>query len=42
MVGTNSSKSSVSIFNSNDDENRYCELLQAFNELHEEAIKLQQ
>jgi len=32
----------VSSFNSNVDENRYCELLEAFKELHEEAMKLQQ
>ena len=41
MAGTGSSKSSVSSFNSNDDENNYYELLDAFNELHKEATKLQ-
>jgi len=41
MAGIGSSKSSVSSFNSNDDENNYYELLDAFNELHKEATKLQ-
>jgi len=41
MAGTDSSKSSVSSFNSNDDENNYYELLDAFNELHKEATKLE-
>jgi len=41
MAGTSSSKSNVSSFNSNDDENNYYELLDAFNELHKEATKLQ-
>jgi len=41
MTGTSSSKSSVSSFNSNDDKNNYYELLDAFNELHKEATKLQ-
>jgi len=41
MAGTRSSKSSMSSFKSNHDKNSYCELLDAFNELHEEATKLQ-
>jgi len=41
MAGTGSSKSSVSSFNSNDDENNYYELLDAFNELHKEATNFQ-
>jgi len=41
MTGISFSKSSVSSFNSNDDENNYYELLDAFNELHKEATKLQ-
>jgi len=42
MARTRSSQSSVSSFKSNHDENSYCELLDTFNELHEEATKLQQ
>jgi len=41
MAVTGYSKSTVSSFNSNDDENNYYELLDAFNELHKEATKLQ-
>ena len=41
MAGIGSSKSSVSSFNSNDHENNYYELLNAFNELYKEATKLQ-
>jgi len=41
MVGTRSSKSSVSSFKYEHDENNYYELLDAFNELHKEATKLQ-
>jgi len=41
MAGTCSSKSSVSNFKSNDDENNYYELIDAFNKLHKEATKLQ-
>ena len=40
MAGTSSSKSSVSSFNSNDDENNYFELLDAFNELHKGSHKI--
>jgi len=42
MARIRSSKSNVSSLKSNHDENSYCELLDAFNELHEEATKLQQ
>jgi len=41
MAGTRSSKSSVSSFKSENDEINYYELLDAFNELHKEAMKLQ-
>ena len=41
MVGTGSSKSSVSSFKYEHDENNYYEFLDAFNELHKEATKLQ-
>jgi len=41
MAGTRSSKSSVSSFKYEHDENNYYELLDAFNELHKEATKLQ-
>ena len=41
MAGTGSSKSSVSSFKYEHDENNYYELLDAFNELHKEATKLQ-
>ena len=41
MVGTGSSKSSVSSFKSEHDENNYYKLLDAFKELHKEATKLQ-
>jgi len=41
MVGTGSSKSSVSSFKYEHDENNYYELLDAFNELHKKATKLQ-
>ena len=41
MARIGSSKSNVSSFNSNDDENNYYELLNAFNELYKEATKLQ-
>jgi len=41
MARIGSSKSSVSSFNSNDDENNYYELLNACNELHKEVTKLQ-
>jgi len=41
VAGTGSSKSSVSSFNYNDDENKYYELLDAFNEFRKEATKLQ-
>jgi len=41
MTGTGSFKSGVSSFKSKSDENNYHELLDAFNELHKEAMKLQ-
>jgi len=41
MDGSCSSKSNISSFNSNDDENRYCQLLEAYKELREEATQLQ-
>jgi len=41
MAGIGSSKSSVSSFKYEHDENNYYELLDAFNELHKEATKLQ-
>jgi len=41
MAGTWSSKSSVSSFKSEHEENNYYELLDAFNELHKEACKSQ-
>jgi len=41
MAKTGSSKSSVSSFTSEHEENNYYELLDAFNELHKEATKLQ-
>lgn len=41
MVGLGSFKSGVSSFESNDDEIKYYQLLDAFKELHEEVKKLQ-
>ena len=41
MAGTGSSESSVSSFKYEHDENNCYELLDAFNELHKEAMKLQ-
>ena len=41
MAKVESSKSNVSSFTSEHEENNYYELLDAFNELHKEAIKLQ-